>query len=176
MNEPEYARSLAFHVMRVPDEIPLKYEYAWMESRLFEDGKPLLFNGLGLHVHKWFEELRINMDFLKTFIEKYKGSNFEDCIDQFMYGSLLETMRDLLVKIMRAVLGPSVRHQYLEEMNGRLAKFLKGIDGSGAYQEPPSPEEAEKLRKEREEQRTRRAKRRAEEQVRQEQVRKEEKI
>lgn len=156
----EGIRSLAFHVLRVPEEIPLKYEYMWMESRLFKEGKPLLFNGLGVHVHKWFEELKMNMECLKTFTEKFKGQNFEDCIDQFMYGSLLETMRDLLVKIMRAVLGPSVRNnQHFEQMNAKLAIFLIGIDGSGAYQKPLSPKEAEKLRKQRQEQRAQRRER-----------------
>lgn len=71
------------------------------------------------------------MDCLKAFIDQNKGRCFDDMIDQFMYGSLLETMRDLLVKILRAVMGPSRRNDHVKEMDDRLAKFLKGVDGSG---------------------------------------------
>ncbi len=112
--------------------------------RLFDkDGKPVLYGGLAIHVHEWFEDLRKKMDCLKAFIDQNKGRSFADMIDldkrpsftdlvdQFMYGSLLETMRDLLAKIMRAVMGPSRRNDHVKEMDDRLAPFLKGVDGSG---------------------------------------------
>lgn len=127
------AKSREFRLLRVPVKVPLKYEYEWMKDRLFnKDGTPIRHAGLANHAHKWFEELRVHMKCLETFIDKYKGSSFIDVTDQFMYGSLLETMRDLLAKLMRATCGPGRGYaQQMKIMDDRLAPFLKGIDGSG---------------------------------------------
>lgn len=141
--EVPVATTLEFVFLRVPDKVPLNYEYEWMKDRLFDkDGKPMLYGGLAIHVHEWFEDLRKKMDCLRAFINQNKGRSFADMIDldkrpdftdtidQFMYGSLLETMRDLLAKIMRAVLGPRCKYE-VQNMDERLAKFLTGVDGSG---------------------------------------------
>lgn len=103
-------RPMCFYMLIVPDEPPLAYEYWWVESRLFhkrESPSPKL----SIHAHKWFEELREQMDGLKAYIEEHKGKRFASRADQLMYGSLLENMRDLLAKLLKAVQGadPSPR-------------------------------------------------------------------
>ena len=124
---------MAFWYLKVPERVPLEYEYEWMRRRLFEDTEKKESEGLGDHVYEWFQDLEQKMETLKAFINKNKGTFFQDDMCQFMYGSLLENMRDLLIKIIRATMGP-YHHEYtIKEMNDRLAPFLQGVDGTGGY-------------------------------------------
>ena len=126
-------RALVFHCLMVPPKVPLQYEFQWMRRRLFEDTSKRACQGLGDHVYEWFSDLETKMKKLERFIEKNQGKMFENNVHQFMYGSLLETMRDLLAKIMRATLGPERIEHTIDEMNKRLAPFLQGVDGSKGY-------------------------------------------
>ncbi len=126
-------RSMAFWYLKVPERVPLAYEYEWMRTRLFEDTEKKASEGLGDHVYEWFKELEQKMETLEVFINKNKGQFFKDDVCQFMYGSFLEATRDLLIKIIRATMGPSHREYTIKEMNARLAPFLQGVDGSGGY-------------------------------------------
>ena len=121
-------RGYAFYMLKVPDKPPLKYEYWLVESLLF-DKDELASPKLAIHAHKWFEELREQMDGLKAYIQEHKGKYFASRADQLMYGSLLENMRDLLAKLLRAVLGPWSINRTIQEMDERLAPHLKGISG-----------------------------------------------
>lgn len=124
---------MAFWYLKVPERVPLEYEYEWMRMRLFEDTSKKASEGIGDHVYAWFKDLEQKMKTLSTFIHKNKGKFFKNDVCQFMYGSLLETMRDLLIKIIRSTMGP-YHHEYtIKEMNERLAPFLQGVDGSGGY-------------------------------------------
>lgn len=120
-------RGFNFRMLRVPDEPPLKYEYWWVESLLFDKKPPS--PKLAIHAHKLFEELREQMDGLKAYIEEHKGKYFASRADQLMYGSLLENMRDLLAKLIKAVVGPYAITRNIQEMDDRLAPYLKGISG-----------------------------------------------
>lgn len=141
------ARCMAFWYLKVPERVPLVYEYEWMRRRLFEDTKKKSSEGLGDHVYAWFQDLEQKMKTLNAFINKNKGTFFKDDVCQFMYGSFLETMRDLLIKIIRATMGPRHHEYTIKEMNDRLAPFLQGVDGSGGYDFSKEQAKLERLEK-----------------------------
>ena len=101
----------SFCVLNVPEEPPLQYEYDWVLSRLFKDNKPhAMFPfspDLAVHAYQWYQELKAQMDGLKAYIREHKGQQFASWTDQFLYGSLLESMRDLLAKLFKALFGPT---------------------------------------------------------------------
>lgn len=123
-----------FCYLTVPDQPPLDYEYEWILSRLFKDNKPdAMFPyspDLAVQARQWYKELSAQMTGLKGYIHEHKGQPFASKTDQFLYGSLLESMRDLLAKLFKALLGPMCV-TVVQEMDERLAPFLEGIDGSG---------------------------------------------
>lgn len=125
----------SFCVLNVPEEPPLQYEYEWVLSRLFRDNKPgAMFPfspALVVHAYQWYQELKAQMDGLKAYIHKHKGQQFASWTDQFLYGSLLESMRDLLAKLFKALFGPNMCVGPIKQMDERLAPYLEGIDGSG---------------------------------------------